>query len=72
MLCIKMSISVKKMKKWLRIRQMGAGLLGGRNFNREGQEMQAFIRGVRFEQRLEGGKDVSPVYLREEHSRQKG
>lgn len=31
-----------------------------------GQEIQASRRGIRFEQRLEGGKHVGPVDLREE------
>lgn len=51
---------------------MGGGLLGGRDFNREGQERNACMRAITFEQRLDGSKDFSPVHLREEHSRQKG
>lgn len=40
--------------------------------NRGGREMKTSRRGIRSEQSLEGGKDVSSVYLGEEHSRQKG
>lgn len=39
--------------------------------NRGDQEIQASRRGIRFEQRLEGGKHVRPVDLREEHPGQK-
>lgn len=39
---------------------MRVGLLGGRNLNRGGQEIQPSVREIRFEQRFEG-KDVCPV-----------
>lgn len=47
-----MSVSVKKWEKWFWVRQMGAGLLGGRNCNKGGQGIQAFTGRTRSEWRL--------------------
>lgn len=59
------------MRKLFWVRQMGTVLLGKKNCGKGGQGIQAFMGRIRSEQRLEGGRDVSPVYLRGEHSRQK-
>lgn len=66
-----MSLSDPKNEKVVCVKMNGSRIAGWKEFGRGGKDTQACVRAVLFEQRPDGNEPMDPIYLREEHSRQK-